>query len=253
MKFYERWLQKLKRASGRHGYTCDSCGEELFDYPRHRLCDACERGIEKSDSRTCEKCGRKLVSEGVCTTCKSRMPLFYKGVSPLVYRSETALLVNRIKNGNRRLAFYFGELMAERLWQELPAIEARFGTDILWIPVPLTKDKQRRRGYNQAQELGEVVMDRLRAKGRACELSLDVLEKRRESEQQKHLGISARQENADRAYHLRKRKICEGKVVVLIDDVLTTGATGNACARLFYKAGASCVLLLTIAALPERR
>ncbi len=253
MKWYEKWLQKLKRASGRHGYTCDSCGAEIFDYPAHRLCAACETHIEENAGLVCEKCGRKTVTEGVCLTCKSQMPLFDKGISPLVYRADTALLINRIKNGDRRLALYFGERMAETLIKELPALTARYGEDWLFIPVPLTKEKLRMRGYNQAQELAEVVMDCLQANGVQASISTDVLEKMRDSRQQKHLSSAKRKENAEGAYHLHKRKLCAGKGIILIDDIMTTGATGSACARLFKNAGAKCVVLLTIAALPERR
>ncbi len=137
--------------------------------------------------------------------------------------------------------------------QELPALTARYGMETLFVPVPLTKEKRRLRGYNQAQELGEVVVEYLRQVGVAAELSVDILEATGARKQQKNLGMSERRENAEQAYRLRKRKVCAGKVVVLIDDILTTGATGSACARLLNNAKASCVVLLTIAALPERR
>ena len=66
-----------------------------------------------NDGRTCEKCGRKTLAEGICLSCKSRVPRFTKGFSPFVYRGESASLVNRIKNGNPTLALYFAEKMAE--------------------------------------------------------------------------------------------------------------------------------------------
>ncbi len=253
MRFYERWLQKVKRASGKHGYTCDSCGEEVFDYPVRRLCKVCETRLEENDGRVCEKCGRKVISEGVCTTCKSRMPLFYKGISPFVYRADTALLVNRIKNGDRRLAFYFGEKMAQAFLREFPAIAARFSGEVLLLPVPLTVEKRRERGYNQAQELAEVAAEYLCERRILATLDLNVLERKGEDVQQKHLDSAARKQNADNAYRLQNRKVCKGKIIVLIDDILTTGATGSACAQRLIKAGASCVILLTIAALPEKK
>ena len=251
-----RWIgncfQKLRKASGKHGYTCDGCGEELFEYPAHRLCTACENKIERNEKYRCDKCGRKTFTEGVCLTCKSRMPLFDKGFSPFVYRGETASLVNRLKNSDRRLAFYFGEQMSADFLQAFastPILEE----EILVIPVPLTKEKERERGYNQARELAEVVIDCLHARKISARLETDAVQKLRETKQQKHLTAVERMENAIGAYHLHKRKIFEGKSVLLVDDILTTGATGSACARLIKKAGAKSVYLLTIASLPERK
>ncbi len=252
MKFYERWLRTLKEASGKHGYTCDCCKGELYDYPLHRLCAACETRLERTAGYVCEKCGRKTVSEGVCLTCKSQLPLFDRGISPYVYRAETAVLVNRMKNGDRRLAFYFGEKMSDEFVKAFPQIAARYQGELLCVPVPLTKKRWQARGYNQAQELAEVVVARLALQGIAVTLNNAVLEKVRDGESQKDLSAAERLKNAVKSYRLRNRKAVAGKIVLLVDDVATTGATGSACARLLKRAGAACVVLLTVAALPER-
>ncbi|MBE5745013.1 MAG: ComF family protein [Clostridiales bacterium] len=252
MTFFEKCLKKLRKASGKHGYTCDSCGAELFDYPTIRLCEECEARIERNDGKVCEKCGRKTVADGVCSTCKDNLPTFTYGVSPFVYRAETAALVNRIKNGNRRLAFYFGEQMTAAFLRRFP-IESLAAEEILIVPVPLSKEKRRERGYNQAEEIAEALFDCLRAQGVNASLDADVLYKKRDAEQQKHLGVTKRRENAVGAYHLHKRKLCQGKTVLLVDDILTTGATGSACAKPIATAGAKTVILLTVASLPERK
>ncbi|MBE7084769.1 MAG: ComF family protein [Clostridiales bacterium] len=251
MSLLHTWFQKLRKASGKYGYTCDCCGEELFDYPAHRLCFSCEAGLERNEKYRCNKCGRKSFTEGVCLTCKGKPPLFDKGISPFVYRAETASLVNRLKNGDRRLAFYFGEQATATFLQENPVISA--DETLVVIPVPLTKEKQGERGYNQAQELAEVVCDALNARKISARLETDALQKLHETAQQKHLTSAERTKNASGAYHLHKRKLFEGKTVLLVDDILTTGATGSACARLMKGAGAKRVILLTVASLPERK
>ncbi|MBQ7923829.1 MAG: ComF family protein [Clostridia bacterium] len=252
MRVLKSLLLRLKNASGKHGYTCDGCGDEVFDYPQRRLCRTCERRLERNDKIVCPKCGRKGVSNGVCTNCKSDLPLFTQGISPFVYRAETASLVNRIKNGDRRLALYFGEQMTAAFLRVADG-NTDIGEELLIVPVPLTDDKRKERGYNQAEELADTVANNLRGQGVSVCLDFGVLEKKREARQQKHLGITARKENASGAYHLHKRKACVGKTVLLIDDILTTGATGSACARLLLNAGAKGVVLLTIASLPERK
>ena len=80
-----------------------------------------------------------------------------------------------------------------------------------------------------------------------------VLEKRRETSSQKHLTFVERQENLKGAFHVHKRSVCKGKNILLVDDVMTTGATGSETAALLLGAGAKRVIFLTGASLPERK
>lgn len=240
-------LTKLRRNLLSRGYTCDSCGAELFDYPTHRFCENCE-GKMRPVRKPCEKCGRERIAEGVCLTCKSCMPQFTQGVAAFSYKSEVAGVVNRMKNGNQRLAAYLGENMAERVFPLLEEDE-----QILIVPVPLTKARIQERGYNQSKRLAESVQARLQEMGIETELDCDVLQKHRETELQKHKTAKERRENAQGAYHVHKRKVCRGKTILLIDDILTTGATGSECASLLLAANAKKVIFLVAAALPEMK
>lgn len=256
VKWFEVWKKKIRSYAAGHGYTCDACGAELFDYPTHRLCERCEASMRLNDGRTCEKCGRKTLAEGICLSCKSRAPRFTKGFSPFVYRGESAAFVNRIKSGNPTLALYFAEKMAEYLMEnfaEIASFKEENGNALMIIPVPLTKARLRERGYNQAFLLAERVYDVLNEKGFSAELYEKVLEKQRDTAQQKHMSYASRMENVAGAYHIHDRKSCRGKTVVLIDDILTTGATGSECASRLLSAGAERVLFLVGAALPEKK
>lgn len=209
-----------------------------------------------NDGRTCEKCGRKTLAEGICLSCKSRAPRFTKGFSPFVYRGESAAFINRIKSGNPTLALYFAEKMAEYLMEnfaEIASFKEENGNALMIIPVPLTNARLRERGYNQAFLLAERVCDVLKEKGVSAELYEKVLEKQRDTAQQKHMSYASRMENVAGAYHIHDRKSCRGKTVVLIDDILTTGATGSECASRLLSAGAERVLFLVGAALPEQK
>lgn len=255
----KEFFKKLRKKASAHGFACDACKAELFDYPHHRLCEDCQKALECNDLHTCPKCGRKTVTEGVCLTCKSVPPLFDEGVSPFVYRHTTAKLINRIKNGERRLAYFFGEELAKALLKRFPDIKTQFevgryetnGEKLLILPVPLTKERQLERGYNQSQELCEVLTDELNRLGVLAETDEEVLIKHRETALQKKLGFVARMDNVSGAYRVHKRKACEGKTIVLVDDVMTTGATGSECARVLKNAGANKIYFLVIAALPE--
>ncbi len=179
--------------------------------------------------------------------CKQAPPAFEKGVALFLYLGESALLINRVKGGNPRLAAYVGERMGKRLIECVEGIDG----ELLLLPVPMTKEKRREKGFNQAERLAEGVYDLLTEKGIAAEIDFQLLIKTRETRPQKRASRQERRENVRGAYHITDRAKCKGKKVVLIDDVMTTGSTGNEIAKKLYKAGARKVYLLVGAAVPE--
>lgn len=252
------WQRKILRFFGNRGYTCDACEKEIFDYPAHRLCADCENALYKNDSFVCDKCGRKSTTAGVCLGCKSNLPAFTRGCSPFVYEGIAASLINRLKNGKRRLAFLFGEAMAAYFVHTLKTREdwgryALNDENFLVVPVPSTPKKARERGYNQAEELALSFTESLVAAGVSARLDAQIMQARRETALQKKLGYRARQENVEGAYRVAKRAACKDKIILLIDDIMTTGATGSACAKLLTGAGAKYVFFISAVALPERK
>ena len=241
------FLTKIRKKLLTFGYTCDNCGRELFDYPEHRFCPSCEEKMPKA-KRTCPKCGRETVAEGICLTCKGDTPKFTQGVTAFSYKGEAAGVVNRMKNGNHRLAAYLGERMTDAV---LPILQQQ--GEILLVPVPLTESRKKERGYNQSERLAEAVEQCLKEAGVDAYLDTELLEKHRETALQKQKTRRERAENVHGAYHVKKRKACRDKTILLIDDILTTGATGSECARLLLSAGASKVIFLVAAALPEQK
>ncbi len=251
MKVLTSLRQAIRRYFANHGYTCDFCGKEVFDYPKHRLCEACESSIPRNEDRVCPKCGRKTLAEGVCLTCKSYLPAFTQGFSPFVYKGKAAGLVNRLKKDQAYLGLYLGEKTAEYFLNRHETKEEDL--PYLIVPVPLTEKRMRDRGYNQAAELAESICDTLNKRGIHAELDLELLQKVRETAQQKHMTQKERMENASGAYHVHKRKACRNRTVLLVDDVLTTGATGGECAKLLKNAGAKAVYFLTPTAVMENK
>lgn len=255
MKLLDKFLKTLRKTAANHGFTCDVCKAEVFSYPNPRLCGVCLSRLDKNDGFSCPKCGRKTLAEGVCLSCKALPPRFTFACSPFSYEGKTAAILNRVKNGDRRIAHFFGDSMADEWIARFKQSVSTWKKEetLLLLPVPLTQEKRRERGYNQAEELAEAVCARLIENGYAAEMDVSVLEKRRDTPQQKHLGFSARAENVSGAYHVHKRKACQGKTIVLVDDVMTTGATGSECAKLLLSAGAKAVWFLTATSLPESK
>ncbi len=237
-----RFFTKVKElfAHAMDGYTCDLCGREVFSYPSRRLCERCESKMIKNDGRTCEKCGRAMKAEGLCLACKTDPPEFSKAVSPLVYHDEAALLINRLKTGDRYLAAYFAEEMAKRLsaldFKEAP----------LLVPVPMTAEKRRKRGFNQSEELTKKL-----AELTGYPFETGVLIKTREGEQ-KRRSAKERREKIRGTIRVKMRKACVGRTILVVDDIMTTGATGGECARVLLNAGAKEVYFIVACSLPQR-
>ena len=125
--------------------------------------------------------------------------------------------------------------------------------ELLILPVPITKTKRLERGYNQAEELAKRVYERLKERGLNVELTISELQKTKDTLQQKHMDSNERRKNVEGAYHIENRQRIQGKTILLIDDILTTGATGSECAKRLFTAGAKEVFFLVAASLPERK
>ena len=96
-------------------------------------------------------------------------------------------------------------------------------------------------------ELARIIAAKL-----GLELDTETLIKKRETMQQKHLTEQERAQNLKGAFHVHKRKLVQDKTIILVDDVMTTGATGSECARTLMNAGAKAVVFLSVASLPEK-
>ncbi|MGH7398868.1 MAG: ComF family protein [Candidatus Rokuibacteriota bacterium] len=139
--------------------------------------------------------------------------------------------------GRRALAAPLGDLLTEAVEGRLPA-----GLPELLLPVPLHPTRERERGFNQASLVARRI-------GRAWNRSVrnDVLVRPRATRSQTELDAPARRGNVRNAFRLRRPQAIVGRHVVLVDDILTTGATLSECARCLREGGASTVGVLTVA------
>ncbi len=232
---------------------CAGC-QQLLETPlRRAICDACWGGIEPVAAPFCEICGDELHGRAAlaprCERCSRHPPAFSMARSAGRHDGPMRELVHALKYQGRRL-------LAEPLGTLLLAA----GRDVLAsadavVPVPLHPIRSMRRGFNQADDLARQLklpvwrVLRRRRHG-PSQTSLPASERRRNLET--HFGLSLRAMAASRAARSGRSRV-HGSKLVLIDDVMTTGATLEACARVLMDAGAVDVRALTVArAVAER-
>lgn len=239
MRLMDTFLKKFRKRAAQNSHTCDACGVEVFSYPTPRVCPACQTALVYNNGYQCDKCGRPTVMQGVCNACKNYAPTFEKGAAVFAYYDKAASVVNGFKNGKRWLRYWFAEEL-EKVLSRLPQKE------YVLVAVPLTKEKRRARGYNQSEELVEEL-----AELTGLAYRMDLLE-RKKTDEQKHQSGGDRRKNIQGAFRVTDRKFCKGKDLLVVDDILTTGATLSEISSVLLRAGANSVYVLTVAAVPDQ-
>jgi ComF family protein len=233
---------------------CLGCGE-IVGAPG-ALCAACWQGFSFIAPPQCASCGdpfaEHLGAAALCAACLARPPKFRRARSALAYDTQSRRLVLPFKHGDRTdIARACGGWMA-RAGAELLA-EA----DLI-APVPLHWRRLLTRRYNQALLLARATARAFSARaisgGAApgeigARLVPDLLRRCQWTGSQAGLKARERRRNVREAFdiHPRWSAAVAGKAVVLVDDVLTTGATAEACARVLQRGGARHVDVLTLA------
>ena len=145
-------------------------------------------------------------------------------------------LVHDLKYNNKKyIASTFGKMLFDCYEKN------KFDFDFI-VPVPLHKVRQVKRGYNQSELIANEF-----AKHVGKEVKVDVLSRVKQTPSQVGLKYAQRQDNLKDAFKVKNRTGLKGKVVLLIDDVFTTGATSSYCSEVLLKAGASAVYVLCVA------
>jgi ComF family protein len=199
--------------------------------------------MEKNIPPLCESCSRPIrglfTPKKVCPRCIKRNLRFDHAFSPYPYRGVIKNLIHKFKyEGKDFLAPFLANLMLDFVKEYSLALEL-FG---LIMPVASHKTKLRQRGFNQAQLLAEELSRSL-----SINLCCDNLCKIYNPTTQTQLGELQRFENIKGNFYLKSPYKLKQKNILLIDDVLTTGATASEIASVLKAAGAGIVFVLTLA------
>lgn len=214
-------------------FCCAACGRELFS--GEPFCPDCYGRLTRNDGHFCKRCGMPLPGEGdYCSRCVDRSVAFTCARSAFVYDEGLKPTLRRFKEKGEAWLARPLAVELERYRREF-ALEA----DVLTF-VPLTRAKERRRGYNQSRLLAEALSER---SGIPCEAMLERVEDR---PAQKDLSFPERQVNLRGCFRLLPARGYETRRVLLVDDVMTTGATVNECCRILSKVCENDVKVFTI-------
>ena len=232
MRFLSFLLQKFP-----HDYTCVVCGAETFE--SDFICHRCKSRLSAITDKFCPKCGRRTVADGLCLACKDDPPAFDAARAAFDYIPPESTVVKHFKFDNRP---YLGKMLAPFLAKTWAA--AGFSADVVTF-VPMTAKKERRRGYNQARLLAEETAHLLNLPLRPLVLKV------KESKTQHELTRAERLENLSGCFRLAEGAEVKDLSVLVIDDVITTGSTLSALAKVLKRRGAAKVYGLTFAATPD--
>jgi ComF family protein len=230
---------------------CRICGEPLTNVSRLPVCGECNRSIKAIEGSVCEVCGERVpdaahaVSETKCMLCRrARLP-FAKAMAYGSYDGPLRGMIHLLKYEAMLPA---ADSLAELLAPVVHALTEKCDGQVLLIPVPLYKGKQRQREFNQSELIARSAMKRLPREVRAkLEFADSVLVRQRDTRSQTGLTRHQRRENMRGAFIVSDAEKIKGHDVILVDDVLTTGTTAAECARVLRRAGGKKIYVATVA------
>jgi len=211
---------------------CAGCGIIVHDV--HSFCPDCWKLVDFLGESGCVTCGIPLqaTEQKTCGVCLARAPRIERTRAAVAYGDLARSLAIRLKYGRkvaiaRTMARYMAPLVGE-------------GDDRLLVPVPLHRTRLWGRGFNQSALVASELSLRL---GIAADHS--VLARTRRTPALKGMSPLQRRKTVAGAFRVRDKRSVAGKTVILVDDVLTTGSTADACARTLKRAGAARVELIS--------
>jgi len=224
--------------------TCVACKDKFTGASADNLiCAKCWEKIKRNMPPFCHSCGRHLdkksLGKNICPGCLRAKLHFDRAFSPCVYEGVIKELIHEFKYKNKD---YLGSPLSKLMIQFIK--EYRMPMDYLdyIVPVPLHKTKLREREFNQAELLSRHIANEFKK-----DLLTDLLYRHRHTKTQTELEIQQRLENVRNSFSVVKFRNIKGKNLLLVDDVLTTGATSSEAAATLKNAGANIVFVLTLA------
>jgi len=201
---------------------CGFCGD--ITMTEHFICNNCYNLSTQKYIDRCEFCG-KIAYSGICSECKNKDIYYDKLIFCSEYTEEFRKKIHLYKFSDKKHYYhFFCELIYERVKNKK--------YDLI-IPVPISKERYKERGYNQAGLIAKKL-----AKILEIPYSFDILLKLRNSERQSMQTLKDRKKSVKNVFKIADNKNVIDKKILLIDDVFASGSTVNECSRILKEAGA---------------
>lgn len=219
---------------------------KIFDFFLPRFCASCNVKLNSSEEIVCDYCFNrlKLASEFLIKTeylNKFASKKLIKDFHPIfVFESgnEIQHIIHSLKyNKQFRIGIYLGKIIANQLNHKFKEWNIE-----LIVPIPLHPLKKAERGYNQSEYIAKGIYISTK-----IPYSSKVIQRRKFTETQTHLSALERQQNVKDAFKVVNKKLIKGKNILLVDDVITTGATISECAKVFLREGAKNIFATSVA------
>jgi len=209
---------------------CISCGKINFENHFDYVCEDCSKNILNSSAR-CLRCSEPLIgkfeeSTTSCAKCFEEKFYFENSYCPTLFVDTNAEIIKELKykSGLHLLNDIAKIFNSDAIFKE-------FTKDAILIPVPLHSSKLRKRGFNQSEEIAKALCKNSKKLKYA-----NILKRISHTETQTQLHRTERAENIKNAFALRKNSLDKNSKIILLDDIITTGATLNECAKVLKKA-----------------
>ena len=220
--------------------NCKSCGKKLGINREVCFCETCWKNIRLIKEPSCIYCGKQLLNdnEHFCADCTVRRLSFTDNRSAGVYEGILKEAIHEFKyKGKRSLGVSLGKLMVDCMKSNGGAEDI----DII-IPVPVFEKKKEQREYNQAELLADFI-------GKTYNIPVikDVLFRTADTPPQYDLAVEERFKNVSGAFSINNSIKIKWACILLVDDLLTTGATADECSKMLLGSGASQIRVFTLA------
>lgn len=226
-------------------FLCEDYGKDI----KNNLCSICKETLRPIGDASCSICSRKIQvarekSRAIikCRECIKHPHYFTRSISSLSYEGAIKKAIYDFKyNDKHHMYKLFGQLMIKSILDnDLEHVD-------LVVPIPLYKDREKKRGFNQAALLAKYIAKDLNLK---CDT--ENLRRVKQTKVQNRLNRNQRMENIAGAFGLKNKTAFEQKIVLLVDDIYTTGSTVDQCSKLLVDHGAKQVFATTLAVTPSK-
>ncbi|KUG24388.1 competence protein f [hydrocarbon metagenome] len=221
---------------------CPGCSEILYPYTAQIFCSNCTDNIKFIKGGICTICGTTFpdspAENHLCGECLEKKPYFSYARAVFSYEN---IILNAIHRFKYKRNMSIGEIMSS-LMADFSFPDIDFTDYSLIIPVPLHIKRLRERGFNQS-----LILARAIGKKRQIPVNFSLLKRRKFTTTQTGSNRNERKQNIKGAFEVSDKNKIKGENVILIDDVYTTGATVNECAKTLIEAGVRKISALTLA------